>query len=75
MTESELRTIARLLRIAMGYESREHRIGLIRQSKFVDVALLGQRLTAAGFLHDTTVNDTMTLVDYSPPRGRRHDVH
>ena len=71
MNQNEARTVARLVRIALGYESREVRIGQMLTSPYLDVRLLANRLKTEGYLGEATVNDVITLPDYSPPRGRQ----
>ena len=68
ITNGELQTIARLLRIAMGYESREIRIGAIMNSRYLDVTALGHRLEKAGLMTETSVKDQFTFGSYTPPR-------
>lgn len=70
MTINELRAVARILYIALGYESREVRIGRMLESKYLDVRLLAGNLQREGFLSDKGVNESVTLGGYSPPRGR-----
>ena len=69
MSPSELRTVARLLREALAYESREVRIGRIVNSPYLDVQMLAKRLQTEGYLNDHQVHDPMVLPNYTPPRG------
>lgn len=68
MQQSELLAVARMLREALGYESREVRIGKIRTSKYLDVRMLANQLTAAGLLQDATVREVMALPSHLPPK-------
>lgn len=70
MTINELRAVARLLHVALGYNSREVRIGEMLNSKYLDVRLLAGNLQREGFLSEKGVNETVTLDGYTPPRGR-----
>lgn len=60
----DLVTIARALRIMAGYDSREMRIGALKNSKFIDVKALAMRLEDAGHLSENSINDMPTVEDY-----------
>lgn len=66
LSAPEVVAIARLLRIALGYESREVRIGMIKASKFLDVRGLAMRLEAAGHLKENSVDDNVSVEDFHP---------
>lgn len=70
MTNNELKTVARLLRVALGYESREVRIGEMLASPYLDVRMLAQRLRDEGFMTESSVSEVLMLASYTPPRGR-----
>lgn len=59
MNNHELRTVARLLRAALGYESREVRIGKILTSPYMDVRLMAKALTLHGYLDHHTVHEKL----------------
>lgn len=61
MQTHELVTVARMLRIALGYDSREMRIDAIKKSKFLDVRGLAMRLQDAGHLKENSIDDTMKV--------------
>lgn len=73
MKSSELITVARMLRIALGYESREVRIGALLNSPYLDVRMMAKQLEAEGFLKldKGTCDDRIILTQYSPPRGHQ----
>ena len=73
MKSSELITVARMLRIALGYESREVRIGALLNSPYLDVRMMAKQLEVEQFLslEKATSDDRITLTQYSPPRGRQ----
>lgn len=73
MKSSELITVARMLRITLGYESREVRIGNLLNSPYLDVRMMAKQLEAEKFLslEKATCDDRITLTQYSPPRGHQ----
>lgn len=68
ITRAELQTITRMLRTAMGYESREVRIGNLLNSRYLDVRAIAQRMEAEGLLTPTSVKDQFTFGSYTPQK-------
>lgn len=54
-TSAQLRIVARLLYMALGYESREVRIRALLGTNDVQVALLATQLKFSGYLNPTGV--------------------
>lgn len=59
MTASEELAIARLLREALGYESREVRIAKLKNSPYIDVRMIVSNLERRGLLSEHSVKDTV----------------
>lgn len=70
MKTNELRAVARLLHIALGYDSREVRIGKMIESKYLDVRFLVADLQREGLLTDKGVSESQLLTGYTPSRGK-----
>lgn len=58
-TNSQLLTIGRAIRVALGYDSREVKIYRMRHSRYVDVQLLMKQLESIGVVSRESVGDTM----------------
>lgn len=63
MTGAEELAAARALRIALGYESREVRIGELKQSRYLDVRKLMQRLEAHGVVEPHSIKEVLMLTE------------
>lgn len=69
MTSGEELAIARMLRVALGYESREVKIGNLKNSPFLDVRQIMARLDARGLIGEASVKDVFGV----PPIERRKE--
>lgn len=59
MTDSEKVTVARALRSALGYDSREVRIHRLRHNKAIDVILLLRELEDLGLVSRTSMGESI----------------
>ena len=65
MTHSEEIAVARLLRTALGYESREVRIGRMKTDPSLEVRMLVAKLENRGWLMDKSMKE---LLNWDPKR-------
>lgn len=62
MTGAEEIAVARALHIALGYESREVRIGLLKGSRYLDVRKIMARLVERNLVTESSVKE-VPMVD------------